>query len=409
MKTEGILIRFGDLTIKGKNQKLFVRAINELIKEKLEGLEIEYDFNHDRLYIFFEKEVKEEVKKRLLYVSGLYSFSEIIKVEKDIELIAAKAIELIIQETKELPTLFKVDTKRADKNFPINSMDFSKQISGKILRNCPFLKVDVHHPQLTLDIEIRRESAYIYISETKGMGGFPLPMGGKGLVLLSGGIDSPVASYLSMKKGIHIECIHFESTPLTPMESAQKIIDIASVLARYNLGNSVKILFVPFKDIHEQILLKIPEEYHITIMRRMMLRIATGLLEQRKAKVLITGDSIGQVASQTIESLNTIQNVTDALILRPLTTYDKLDIIKIASEIETLAISNRPFQDCCTVYTPKNPAIHPTIKIAQRYELNFDYQPMIEEAIKKTKILTVRKDLPVNITTKGWVLQEVLE
>ncbi len=405
---EGVLIRYGDLTIKGKNQKYFVRAINQLIKDKLADLEITYDFNHDRVYIFFNPLLIDEISKRLMYVSGLYSFSKISKCEKEISVIANTAIEMIEYETGSTKTSFKVDTKRADKNYPISSMEISKEVSKLILPICQNLSVDVHHPDFTLNIEIRKEAAYLYTHETKGIGGFPIPMGGKALLLLSGGIDSPVAAFLSMKKGMNIECVHFESTPLTPVESAQKIVDLASVLARYGLNNQIKTLFVPFTKIHEQILLHIPEDYTITIMRRMMVRIATKLLEKRKAGAIITGDSLGQVASQTMESMSCIQSVTDALVLRPLTSYDKLDIIKIAREIETLDISNRPFQDCCSVYTPKNPTIKPSTKFSDSIEQNFDFLPMIDEAVEKTICLTTFQDQPIDIVSKGFVLQEVL-
>ncbi len=405
---EGLLLRFGDLTLKGKNQKYFVRAVNTLIREKLEGLNISYDFQHDRVYAFFEPSLLEEVLKRLNYVTGLYSYSKISKCEKDIEQIKELSLQLIEEETKKQITTFKVETKRADKSFPIESTDFSKQLAGKILKEAPYLKVDVHDPHMTLHVELRIDGAYIYMNQIKGLGGFPVPMGGKALVLLSGGIDSPVAAFLAMKKGLQVECIHFESTPLTPIESAQKVLDLASKLARYALHNQIKILFVPFTPMHEQILASIPESYNITIMRRMMLRIATGLLKKRDADAIITGDSVGQVASQTLESLSAIQSATNALIIRPLATYDKLDIISIARQIETFEISNRPFSDCCSIYVSKIPVIRPTERTSQKYELAFDYQTYVDKAVKDTIVFTVKQDEVTDIVSKGFILREVL-
>lgn len=406
---EGMLIRYGDLTLKGKNQKLFVRAVNQQIKEKLDGLEITFDFNHDRVYIFFDASITEEVIKRLKYVTGVFSFSPIYKCTRELEEIKQVSIKIVEEITNEKPTTFKVESKRADKSFEYTSMEFSKELSSRVLSNVKNLKVDVHHPELVLNAEIRRDAIYLFTEQIKGLGGFPIPMGGKALVLLSGGIDSPVATFLSMKKGMNVECVHFESTPLTPLESAQKIVDLGSILARYGLHNQLKIHFVPFTRVHEEIIKNIPEEYNITVMRRMMVRIATKLLFKRKAGALITGDSIGQVASQTLESMSTIQNVTDALVIRPLASYDKLDIIKIAREIETLDISNRPFQDCCSVYTPKNPAIHPNVKRAELYETSFDFAPLIEEAANQTKMLIIHKDEKIDLVSKGFVLSDILD
>lgn len=405
---EGLLLRFGDLTLKGKNQKYFVRAVNALIREKLEGLDLRFDFQHDRAYVFFEPQLLSEVVKRLHYVTGLYSYSKISKCEKDIDQIKDISLQLIEEETGKLPTTFKVETKRADKHFPIESTDFSRQLAGKILREAPFLKVDVHDPAMTLHIELRIDGAYIYMNQIKGLGGFPVPMGGKALVLLSGGIDSPVAAFLAMKKGLQIECVHFESTPLTPIESAQKVLDLAAKLARYALHSQIKVLFVPFTALHEDIISNVPEAYNITIMRRMMIRIASGLLKKRDADAIITGDSIGQVASQTIESLSAIQSSTNALILRPLATYDKLDIIQIARQIETFEISNRPFSDCCSIYVPKNPAIRPTDRHSHKYEFGFDFQTKVDQAIKDTIVFTVKQDEVTDIVSKGFILREVL-
>lgn len=404
---DGVLVRYGDLTLKGKNQRYFVKAVNALLLEKLAGLGVTFDFHHDRSYLYFDPANYETVRKHLKYVTGVFSFSPIKKTSKDFVEIAEAAIPLIHEVTKQLPTTFKVETKRADKNVPMTSLEISKKVSGMILKSCPYLKVDVNDPQLTFNLEVRLEAAYMYVSQERGIGGYPLPMGGKGLLLLSGGIDSPVAGYLTMKKGVQIECVHYESTPLTPLESAQKVIDLAKVLARYSLHNQIKVHFVPFRDIHEQILLNVPESYNITVMRRMMVRIASILRERREATIIVTGDSIGQVASQTLESIQTIQNAISDVIVRPLATYDKVDIIKIATEIETLDISIRPFSDCCTVYVPKNPSIRPRVDYAEKFENSFAFEDMVKSAADCTKTLTIHMNDDLDITHMGFTMEDV--
>jgi len=406
---EGILVRYGDLTLKGKNQKYFVRAVNELLREKLIGLDVTFDFNHDRAYIYLNQVDYLLVTERLMYVSGVYSFSLMSRCEKNLEQISEIALKMIQQETQGRKTSFKVETKRADKNYPSTSMQISKDISVIILRQAGYLTVDVHQPEFTLNVEIRNEAAYLYTHQIKGLGGYPTPMGGKALVLLSGGIDSPVAAFLSIKKGVHIECVHFESTPMTPIESAQKVVDLVKVLSKYALHNQIKVHFVPFTKIHEAILTYIPESYSITIMRRMMVRIADQLMKKRDASAIITGDSIGQVASQTLESMACISEVTNAVILRPLATYDKLDIMAIARNIGTLDISNRPFSDCCSVYIPESPAIRPNVKTAMKYESQFDFETMILETIEQTPMVTIHSDDEINLASKGFTVKEAFK
>jgi len=241
------------------------------------------------------------------------------------------------------------------------------------------------------------------------MGGYPVGIGGKALLMLSGGIDSPVAGYLTMKQGVEIEAIHFESTPLTSIESAQKAIDLVEILARYAPHDRIKIHLVPFAKLHGEIIANIPESYIITIMRRMMYRIATAILLKNDCLAIVNGESIGQVASQTLESMNAINKVTDAVVLRPLATYDKVDTMKLARMIGTLDISNRPFEDCCTVYLPKNPVIRPSVSAAEHYETGFAFLPLMEEAIAQTKSVVLRADQHLDITGKGITVGECFE
>lgn len=404
-----ILVRYGDLTLKGKNQKYFVQAINQLIFDKCEDLNLTYELNHDRMYIILNGTPLEEIEKRLSYVTGLYSYSKVIKCAVDFEEIKSKSIELIQKIVPQTGITFKVDTKRADKNFPMTSMDFSRKLSVEVLRNVPHLIVDVKNPELVLQVEIRKDGAYLFSGQTKGVGGFPTPIAGKAAVMLSGGIDSPVAAYLAMKKGLEVDLVHFESTPLTPLESVQKAIDLAQVLARYAPKNKIRLHLIPFRPIHEEIIKHIPESYNITIMRRMMYRITSRVLTKNKLDAMITGDSLGQVASQTLESLHCIGEVTSKLILRPLTSYDKIDIIKIAKEIETLDISNRAFSDCCSVYIPKSPAIRPQSYLAKSYEKSFPYEEMIDEVMANIKTLVLTSTDHYDITLKGFSVEEAFQ
>ncbi|MBU1144656.1 MAG: tRNA 4-thiouridine(8) synthase ThiI [Firmicutes bacterium] len=404
-----ILVRYGDLTIKGKNKKYFISAVNKLITDKLVGLNVTYDFNHDRVYIILNGLNYQEVVKKLDYVTGLYSYSLVTKCEANLDDITKSALKMIDEFSGKTPTTFKIDTKRANKDFLQTSMEISSSVAGKVLRQAPYLSVDVHHPTILLNIEVRLEGAYLYIGQIRGIGGFPVPLGGKALLMLSGGIDSPVSGYLGMKKGMEIECIHFESTPLTPLESVQKVIDLTEILARYAPNNRIQLHLIPFRIIHEEIIKKVPEAYVITIMRRMMYRISAKLQEKTKCLAILTGDSIGQVASQTLESLTCISEVTSSLIIRPLSTYDKIDIMSLARKIHTQDISDRPFSDCCSVYIPKKPVIRPQSYIAKNYERNIDFEQLIETALLQTKTLTVEAFNHFDIIQKGFTVAEALE
>ena len=401
-----IMIRYGDLILKGKNQHIFRQNINNQIVHKMYGLEVELEFQHDLVFIKLNDVEPEVVIERLNYISGLSSYSKTMKCEFDIDVISDKAIELLKREITE-PTTFKIETKRADKTITLKSYEISNLVSKKVLRNVENLIVDVNKPKTILNIEVRREGTYIYTDKIPGLGGFPTSTGGRAMLLISGGIDSPVAGYLTMNTGLEIECVHFESSPLTPVESVQKVIDLVTVLSRYAPGSKIKLHLVPFREIHEQILTNIHESYIITIMRRMMYRLAEALAKKNNCKAIVSGDSIGQVASQTLESLITVQSVVDTLVIRPLSTYDKSDIIKIAKKIKTYQISNRPFSDCCTVYVPKRPVIKPTIERAETFEKAFDYNKYLKLAVKNTITIEINERKPLNILDKGFSVEEI--
>ena len=403
-----ILVRFGDLTLKGKNQKVFLNALYRLMAKKMEGLNVEIEYQHDRIFIHLLEEDVNKVIERLNLVSGISSYSLVVKCANDIKTIKETSLELMREVVKK-DTTFKVNTKRADQNYPMHSMEVTKHVSGYVLANDPLLHVDVHNPEVSLNIELRRGECYLYNTEYRAMGGYPVGVAGKGLLMLSGGIDSPVAGYLAMKQGVEIECIHFESTPLTSIESAQKVVDLVKKMAKYAPNNKINVHMVPFKELHMALLDNVVESYNITIMRRMMYRIATLLAKKKDCLCIINGESVGQVASQTLRSMNTINSVTNYPILRPLCTYDKQDIIKISKMIDCYDLSIKPFEDCCTVYVPKAPATAPKIDKAEAYERSFDYETLVNQAVENTKSITISSDSDLDLTMLGLEVREVLK
>jgi len=374
-----ILIKYGELTTKKDNRKFFIKELINNIKHQIKNIEIEYTL--DRMYIKTENNKFEEVLDALQKIFGIHSITICHKVDTNIETIKNTILNLL--KTKTFKT-FKVVTKRSDKTFEINSMDFSSQMGGFILRNFDS-KVDVHNPELLLNIEIKNNHTFIYTDEIKGLGGYPVGVQGKGLLMLSGGIDSPVAGFLGLKRGIDIECIYFDAPPHTSIEAKNKVIDLANILNNYS--GRIKIHVVPFTKIQEEIYKNMPNDYLITIMRRMMYRITEKVAIKNKCKVILNGESIGQVASQTLTSINCINSVTSFPVIRPVACLDKLEIIEISKKIKTYETSIKPFEDCCTVFVPKHPVINPDINKCLEYEKNIDYETLIDEAINNIEII----------------------
>ncbi len=407
MNYDQVLIRFGDLMLKGKNRNTFINQVVRLIRQNIKDLNVEMNKTHDRVYLTINDTSKDLIIERLMRVSGIGSFSFVKTCSYELNDIVETAVTLLNKELDE-ETTFKVETKRADKTFPYTSQDFSKVISKEILPKLNHkVVVDLHHPKATLKIEIRENQVYLYLKSYKGLGGFPVGVAGNGVLMLSGGIDSPVAGFLAMKQGVQLEGIHFESTPLTSIESAQKVIDIAKKLALYSPKHEFNVLMVPFTKLHQAILLHVPESYIITVMRRMMFRIAEKLALKRDALAIVTGESIGQVASQTLNSMKTIESVTTLPIIRPLAVYDKQDIIKISQDIDTFNISIRPFEDCCTVYVPKSPSTMPSIKKALQYE-NYipNYETLIDEIVENTHSWWIKSDSKIDLSLMGFTVPE---
>ena len=382
-----ILIKYGELTTKKANRNLFINKIYDNLKLVLSDYNVNIISNRARMFIETNNENIDEIVNIVKNIFGIHSIVIAYKVQTNIDVIKESVLEVA---SKEKFNTFKVETDRADKSFEINSIDFSRQIGGYILKNIPNKKVDVHNPDYLMKIEIRNDYTYIYSKEVKALGGYPVGVAGKGLLMLSGGIDSPVAGYMAMKRGIQLECIYFESPPHTSVAAKNKVKTLVTKLNTYQ--PNIKLHVINFTKIQESIYKNIDPTYMITIMRRMMYRIAEKVLHQRKCYVLINGESVGQVASQTLTSMQVINNVTNIPVIRPVACLDKLEIIDIAKKIDTYETSILPFEDCCTIFLPKHPVINPELEKAIEYEKSFDYQVLIDEAVRNKETIVIKKD-----------------
>ena len=380
---ELIMIKYGELTTKKANRKTFIKILTQNVEKVLEGENVE--IHKDNVRMFIKCENAKLITIKLQKVFGILSIVIAHKVNNTIEDVLNKSLEIMDKSKK----TFKVVTKRADKNYPIHSMEYSKKLGGLILKNSNF-KVDVHNPDITLTVEIRTEGTFVYVDEIKGAGGYPVGVAGKGLLMLSGGIDSPVAGYLALKRGVNVECLYFESPPHTSLEAKNKVIKLSNIINEYS--GKIKLHIVPFTLVQEAIYKNCPDTYMITIMRRMMYRIAELYSEKIGAKIIINGESIGQVASQTLDSMFCINNVTSMPVIRPVACLDKLEIIALAKKINTYETSILPYEDCCTIFVPKHPVIKPELQKCIAYENNFDYKPLIENAINNIETITNFKE-----------------
>ena len=381
-----ILIKYGELTTKKDNRKFFVKTLENNIKNKLKNYQIEIESSMSRMYITYNESNELEIIDNLRKIFGIHSIVICDKVNTNEDEIKNKVLEIL--KNKQFKT-FKISTKRSDKSFEHTSMEFNNIIGGLVLKNFE-CKVDVHNPELNLEIEIRKEGTFIYNKEFNGLGGYPVGIQGKGLLMLSGGIDSPVAGYLALKRGVNIECLYFESPPHTSLNAKNKVLKLASILNEYS-GN-IKVHIVPFTKIQEEIYKNIPGNYNITIMRRMMYRIAERFSKRRKCKIIINGESIGQVASQTLNSMVVINNVTNMPVIRPVACLDKLEIIEISKSINTYETSILPYEDCCTIFVPKHPIINPSLETALEYEKLINYEELINECVKNIETINIKKE-----------------
>lgn len=386
-----ILIKYGELTTKKDNRKEFINLLYNFLYEKLKKYNVKIIKEYARMYIYFNEKDRNDILNVLSNTFGIHAFNLCYKVNTNIEDIKTEVLNLL--KNMKFKT-FKVVTKRRDKSFDISSMDFNNIIGGHILKNIKNIGVDVHNPDIFVNIEINKDDTYIYFNDIKGLGGYPVGVQKKGLLMLSGGIDSPVAGYLALKRGIKIDAIYFEAIPHTSLNAREKVISLAKELLKYT--TNINLYVVPITKLQESIYKNIDSTYMITILRRMMYRIAEKIALKNNCLVLINGESIGQVASQTLSSINVINRVVNIPIIRPVACFDKLEIIDIAKRINTYKTSILPYEDCCTIFVPKHPVINPNLEKCEYYESLINYDEMIKECIDNTFVITIKDEEEIN-------------
>lgn len=383
-----ILLRFGELYLKGHNRNIFENTLIQNIKNSLTGETFSFSKTFGRYVISdYDEKRQDEIVSKLKKVFGLYSLSIAEEVDAQLE-----TIKQVVSNIKIGKQSFKVFVKRADKTFPLSSMELARELGGVVLDNNNESAVDLYNPQREIYVDIRlNHKAYIFDEIIKCQGGLPLGTSGKGLLLLSGGIDSPVAGYLMAKRGMTLEALHFHSYPYTSEQAKDKVIELAKLLCEY--VGEIKLHIVSFTRVQEEIHKRCKSEFMITIMRRIMMRVAERLCKANNLGAIVTGESLGQVASQTMQSMTVTGNVVKELpVFRPCIAMDKEDIIAISKDIGTYDTSILPYEDCCTVFLPKNPVIKPTIKQAEQEESYLNIDSLVEECINKEEVITIRKD-----------------
>lgn len=381
-----ILIKYGELTTKKDNRNFFINKLKNNIFDKISDYNFEIQDDYYRMFIIPNEDDIDGIVNILKNIFGIHEIvvahmSEIVS-EEDI-----LKCSLEVMKNEEFKT-FKVVTNRSDKKFPIKSMDMNNIVGGHILKNIE-CKVDVHNPDVYLNIEIRSNAVYYYTKGVPGLGGYPVSTLGRGLLMLSGGIDSPVAGYMTIKRGVELYYLYFESRPHTSIEARNKVIDLARKLEKYNSHG--KLMVVNFTKIQETIYKNLDTTYLITIMRRMMYRIAERVAKKNKCLAIVNGESVGQVASQTLSSMVAVNDVTNYPILRPLCSFDKLDIIEISKKIDTYETSILPYEDCCTVFVPKHPVINPNLKFIYEEEAKIDFEPLLKEAVDTIEVVDLKE------------------
>ena len=382
-----ILIKYGELTTKGDNRKIFINALYKNINEKIKEYDAKIIKEHSRMYIEFDEKYQDKIINVLKNTFGIHAFNIVYKVHTNTDEIKEKVLEKLNEENFKT---FKVVSKRRDKSFDIPSMEFNRVVASHILKNKENIKVDVNNPDVYINIEINKEYTYFYFNEIKALGGYPVGVAGKGLLMLSGGIDSPVAGYLALKRGLKIDAIYFEALPHTSLNAREKVINLAKELLKYSSEFNLHI--VPITKLQEEIYHKIDSTYMITILRRMMYRISEEVARKNKNLVLINGESIGQVASQTLTSMNAINEVVKIPVIRPVACFDKLEIIEIAKKINTYETSILPFEDCCTIFVPKHPVINPKKEKCVEYESKIEYEALIKETIENINTIKITNE-----------------
>jgi thiamine biosynthesis protein ThiI len=383
-----ILVRFGEVGLKGKNRAYFINGLAANIRRVLKGLGPGYRVStpYGRVFVDLPPGAQvEPVLSALQRVFGLVSFSPVVQTELDMGAIKEAALRELLADGQ--PETFKVAARRSLKTFSLNSMEINQELGGYLLKNCPGLKVDIHQPQRVVNVEVRKEGAFVFSRVIPGPGGLPVGVTGKGVLLLSGGIDSPVAGWLAMKRGIALEAVYFDTPPFTSARALAKVEKLAGILARWAPVNLHVVNFTP---VQRALMEHVPEDLTITVMRRFMFRVAEALAGEKGALALITGESVGQVASQTLESMLTINSVVAIPVLRPVVAMDKVEIMELARKIGTYETSIEPYQDCCTLFVSPHPKTRPTLTQAQAAEKDLDIQGLVDLALADIKSRTLR-------------------
>lgn len=386
MKTNQILVRYGELSTKGKNRSSFIGRLRDNIHHTFSDLgKLQIKAERDRMFINSDSEEDvEKVIARLPKVFGIQSFSPVTETELSLEAMQTAAVSLVGKMELQGKS-FKVTVRRANKDFELQKPEILHGIGSAVLRAYPELSVQMKNPDIDLKVEIRDKAAYMTAEVIKGAGGLPIGAGGKALLMLSGGLDSPVAGYHMLKRGVRLELIHFFSPPFTNDRAKEKVFDLAEKLSGF--GSSVNLHIIPFTKLQQEVHKQVPDNITMTSTRRMMMRVADKVLEATDSKAIITGESLGQVASQTLESLYAINAVTNTPVLRPLISTDKLEIIDTAMQIGTHDISIRPYEDCCTIFTPANPKTKPKLDKVEYYEGFVAFEELIQEAVDEREII----------------------
>ena len=387
MKYTEIMVRYGELSTKGKNRKDFIgRLAGNVTKVLRDFPQVEIHPRHDRMHIVLNDAPFKEVDQRLKKVFGIQTYSPTIKVEKTLEAIEKASLSLM-NETFKKGMTFKVNTRRSDHQFLYDTNELNKMVGDYLFANINDLKVEMKHPDLVLRIEVRKDAVYISNQLLHGAGGMPVGTGGRAVMMLSGGIDSPVASYLALKRGVDIDMVHFYSPPYTTEKALNKAKELTGILANY--AGKINFIAVPFAEIQETIKEKIPEGYLMTVQRRFMLQLADKIRAKRKGLAIFNGESVGQVASQTLESMAAINEVTTTPVVRPVATMDKTEIIRLAEKIGTFDLSIQPFEDCCTIFAPPRPKTKPRIDKAREFENRLDVEGLIERALAGIQVTAI--------------------
>jgi len=387
MKWEKILVRYGELSTKGKNRKQFISHLRNNIRFSFVDLpNIKIQAERDRMFLTSTEDSEiGALITRLPKIFGIQSFSPVASCSKDLDDIQATALE-IMDSLESQDKTFRVTVKRSDKFFPLDTYELQSVVASNVLRQYPTLKVQMKKPEIDLRIEVLNDAVYMMAQVIPGAGGMPLGSNGRSLLMLSGGIDSPVAGYMLLKRGVRLDAIHFHSPPFTSERSKEKVMDLANQLSHF--GATVRLHVIPFTDIQQSIQAQIPENVSMTTTRRLMMKISDLVREEIGALGIVTGESLGQVASQTLESLTAINAVTSTPIFRPLISMDKLDIIDIAREIGTYDTSILPYEDCCTIFTPSCPKTKPKLEKVEYYESFKDFDELIKEAVQNREVLS---------------------